>query len=106
MEAPHQFAGADIEGARIAAGIRRGFKGVRIDSGDIVALSKEVRQMLDLYDLGDGRVTQLRVALGKFKERIGRLQHQKSEIERAIVELSRASEAVETMLAARGQART
>lgn len=67
---------------------------------------EEVRQMLDLYDLGDGRVTQLRVALGKFKERIGRLQRQKSEIERAIVELSRASEAVETMLAARGQART
>lgn len=67
---------------------------------------EEVRQMLDLYDLGDGRVTQLRVALGKFKERIGRLQHQKSEIERAIVELSRASEAVETMLTARGQART
>jgi DNA-binding transcriptional MerR regulator len=67
---------------------------------------EEVRQMLDLYDLGDGRVTQLRVALGKFKERIGRLQRQKSEIERAIVELSRASEAVETMLAARGQAGT
>jgi DNA-binding transcriptional MerR regulator len=67
---------------------------------------EEVRQMLDLYDLGDGQVTQLRVALGKFKEQIGRLQRQKSEIERAVVELSRASKAVETMLAARGQART
>ena len=67
---------------------------------------EEVRQMLDLYDLGDGQVTQLRVALGKFKQQIGRLRRQKSEIERAIVELSRAGKAVETMLAARGQAGT
>jgi DNA-binding transcriptional MerR regulator len=67
---------------------------------------EEVRQMLDLYDLGDGQVTQLRVALGKFEEQLGRLRRQKSEIERAIVELSRAGKAVETMLAARGQART
>jgi len=67
---------------------------------------EEVRQMLDLYDLGDGQVTQLRVALGKFKQQIGRLRRQKSEIERAIVELSRAGKAVETMLAARGQAAT
>lgn len=36
-----------MEGARIAAGIRRGFKGVRIDSGDIVGLSREVRALLD-----------------------------------------------------------
>jgi DNA-binding transcriptional MerR regulator len=66
---------------------------------------EEVRQMLDLYDLGDGQATQLRVALGKFEQQIGRLQRQKAEIERAIVELSRAGKAVETMLAARGQAR-
>ncbi len=67
---------------------------------------EEVRQMLDLYDLGDGQATQLRVALGKFTEQIGRLRRQKSQIERAIAELSRASQAVETMLAARGQPRT
>jgi DNA-binding transcriptional MerR regulator len=67
---------------------------------------EEVRQMLNLYDLGDGQVTQLRVALEKFKQQTGRLQRQKSEIERAIAELTRASRAVETMLAARGQART
>src|SRR5205823_14050220 len=67
---------------------------------------EEVREMLDLYDLGDGQVTQLRVALGKFKEQIGRLQRQKAEIDRAIVELNRASKAVQTMLAARGQPRT
>ena len=67
---------------------------------------EEVRQMLDLYDLGDGQATQLRVALKKFKGQIGRLERQKSETERAIVELTRASRAVETMLAARRQSRT
>src|SRR6266571_7523807 len=67
---------------------------------------EEVREMLDLYDLGDGQVTQLRVALGKFTEQIGWLRRQKSQIERAIAELSRAGKAVETMLAARGQPRT
>ena len=67
---------------------------------------EEVRQMLDLYDLGDGQVTQLRVALEKFKQQIGRLRRQKSEIERAIAELTRASRAVESTLTARGQSRT
>jgi DNA-binding transcriptional MerR regulator len=61
---------------------------------------EEVREMLDLYDLGDGRVTQLKVALEKFRERIARLAQQKADIDRAITELSRACHAVEGMLAA------
>ena len=72
---------------------------VAVDAGDHLAVAVA-------HDLGDGQVTQLRVALGKFKQQIGRLRRQKSEIERAIVELSRAGKAVETMLAARGQAAT
>ena len=66
---------------------------------------EEVREMLDLYDLGDGQATQLRVALAKFKQRIDRLERQKEEIDRAIAELARASAAVEGMLAARGNPR-
>ncbi len=62
---------------------------------------QEVREMLDLYDLGDGGVTQLTVALSKFQERIGRLERQKADIENAIGELTRASIAIATMLAAR-----
>jgi len=58
----------------------------------------EVREMLDLYDVGDGQETQLRVALDKFAERIARLEHQKTEIERVIGELRHASETVESML--------
>ena len=59
--------------------------------------------MLDLYDLGDGQRTQLQVALAKFQERIVRLEQQRADIDRAIAELSRASLAVEAMLAARDQ---
>ena len=58
----------------------------------------EVREMLDLYDLGDGQTTQLKVALAKFHERIARLERQKAEIERVIDELRRAGETVAGML--------
>src|SRR5262249_47589493 len=51
----------------------------------------EVREMLDLYDVGDGQETQLRVALAKFQERIARLERQKGEIEWILDELRRAS---------------
>jgi DNA-binding transcriptional MerR regulator len=59
----------------------------------------EVREMLDLYDVGDGQTSQLAVALVKFRERIARLEQQKAEVERVIDELRRASETVESMLA-------
>jgi DNA-binding transcriptional MerR regulator len=58
----------------------------------------EVREILDLYDLGDGQETQLRVALAKFRERIIGLERQKADIERVIDELRHASETVESML--------
>jgi DNA-binding transcriptional MerR regulator len=58
----------------------------------------EVREMLDLYDLGDGQETQLRVALSKFRDRVARLERRKAEIERVISELRHASETVESML--------
>jgi DNA-binding transcriptional MerR regulator len=61
----------------------------------------EIREMLDLYDLGDGGITQLRVALAKFAEQIGRLDRQKAAIDRTIVELDRASATVKKMLAER-----
>ena len=62
---------------------------------------EEVREMLDLYDLGDGRRTQLQVALGKFQERTARLEQQRVEIDRAIAELARASLEIQAMLSAR-----
>jgi DNA-binding transcriptional MerR regulator len=72
-------------------------------AGKTVGFSlEEVREMLDLYDVGDGQVTQLKVAVSKFAERIERLEQQKSEIDRVVAELTRASDAMKARLAARG----
>jgi DNA-binding transcriptional MerR regulator len=74
-------------------------------AGKAVGFSlEEVREMLDLYDLGDGQVTQLKVALAKFAERIERLERQKAGIDRVVAELTRASGMMKERLAARGQA--
>jgi DNA-binding transcriptional MerR regulator len=64
---------------------------------------EEVREMLDLYDLGDGQRTQLHVALAKFQERVVRLERQRADVDRAIAELSRASLEIESMLAAKDE---
>ncbi len=58
----------------------------------------EIKEMLDLYDLRDGQVTQMRVALGKFEDRIAALRRQKLDIEEAIVELERTVEIVTGIL--------
>ena len=72
-------------------------------AGKAVGFSlEEVREMLDLYDLGDGQVTQLKVALSKFAERIERLERQKADIDRVVAELTRASDAMKAKLVARG----
>ena len=62
---------------------------------------EEIRAMLDLYDLGDGQVTQLRVAHTRFREQIDRLKRQRKEIDRAIAELERAEGSVAKMLESR-----
>jgi DNA-binding transcriptional MerR regulator len=61
----------------------------------------EIRAMLDLYNLGDAQETQLKVAHARFLEQIDRLQRQRSDIDRAITELERASRYVTEKLAAR-----
>jgi DNA-binding transcriptional MerR regulator len=62
---------------------------------------EEIRAMLDLYDLGDGQATQLRVAQARFREQIDRLKRQRKEIDRAIAELERARATVAQTLASR-----
>jgi DNA-binding transcriptional MerR regulator len=64
----------------------------------------EIREMLDLYDLGDRQETQLKSAQGKFQDRIGRLEKQKAEIDRALAELVHARKLIEGMLATRERA--
>jgi DNA-binding transcriptional MerR regulator len=48
----------------------------------------EIREMIDLYDLGDGRRVQRQVALDRCRARIAALAHQKADIDAAIAELT------------------
>lgn len=58
----------------------------------------EIKDMLDLYDLKDGQVTQLKVALTRFSDQIELLRRQKHDIEQAIDELTRTMDVVAGML--------
>ena len=47
----------------------------------------EIKEMLDLYDQGDGQVEQLKLTLRKGRDRIDVLQRQRDDIDSALTEL-------------------
>lgn len=49
----------------------------------------EIREMLDLYDIGDGQITQLKVSRKKFADRIVALERQRIDIDASIEGLRR-----------------
>ncbi|MCT8269060.1 MULTISPECIES: MerR family transcriptional regulator [Afifella] len=58
----------------------------------------EIKEILDLYDLKDGEVLQMQVALDKFEGQVAILKRQKEEIEHAIDELSQTMDSVRQIL--------
>ena len=58
----------------------------------------EIREMIDLYDVGDSRLTQKRVTLEKCRVRIRTLQEQRADIDATIEELEAFCAVVEQSL--------
>ena len=59
---------------------------------------EEIKEMLDLYNLRDGQLTQLRIASTKMRERLEALRDQRIELEEAIGDLERTVILVDGML--------
>jgi DNA-binding transcriptional MerR regulator len=59
----------------------------------------EIREMLDLYELGDGGVQQAARSLRKFREQLLALEHQRADIDSAIAQLKDGIAVLEERLA-------
>lgn len=48
----------------------------------------EIRELIDLYDIGDGRLEQRRVAIERCREKVAKLTRHRADIDAAVAELT------------------
>ncbi len=96
---PVRQGNARIYGRRDRARLRLILRGKRL--GFSLA---DIHEMLDLYDRGDGQVTQLRALLARSRERLAALADQRRDVDEAIGELREVCQAIERNLADKGVA--
>lgn len=48
----------------------------------------EIRELIDLYDIGDGRMEQRRVAIERCREKVAKLVRHRADIDAAVTELT------------------
>jgi DNA-binding transcriptional MerR regulator len=78
--------------ARLALILRGKRLGFRLD---------DIKEMLDLYDHGDGQIEQMQFTLERSRERIAELERQRQDVDDAIRELKDIVKMIERELAAR-----
>ncbi len=67
--------------------------------GKRIGLSlNDIRELLDLYDLGDGQRAQMRASLKKFQRQVGELERKKQDIEDSLIALHNAIDHVKAKL--------
>lgn len=63
---------------------------------------RDIKEFLDLYGADPTQVAQMRILLGKARERIARLETQLQDVKTSLAELREVERATHDMLASRG----